>query len=210
VQRYIGHVAAAFLLLAGLGAAGCGGGGDDDDAADTRDTTTSEATGDTTETTVAATGPHDKAAYVALLRAHAGRQLDGVTDEEVECVLGGFVDAVGVDQLEAAGIYESVQANPEGTLAESGLILDEAQGGTFAATLTGCVDVRAWFKTVLASGSVSPEAAACVVDHVDDPTLTRLWTLAFTGGQDALVADPALTSSFQQASSACVTSDSSG
>jgi hypothetical protein len=209
VQRCIGPVAAAFLLLAGLGAAGCGGGGDDD-AADNRDSTTSEATGDTTETTAAATGPHDKAAYVALLRTHAGRQLDGVTDEEVECVLGGFVDAVGVDQLEAAGIYESVRANPEGTLAESGLTLDEAQSGTFAATLTGCVDVRTWFKQVLSSGSVSPEAAACVVDHVDDPTLTRLWTLAFTGGQAVLAADPALTSAFQQASSACVTSDSSG
>jgi hypothetical protein len=147
---------------------------------------------------------------VALLRDHAGDQLAGVTDEEVECVLGGFVDAVGVEQLEAAGIFESVQANPQGTLAESGLTLDEAQSSTFYATLTGCVDVRAWFRRVLASGSVSPEAAACVVDHVDDPTLTRLWTLAFTGGQALLVADPELTSSFQQAARSCVTSDSSG
>jgi len=200
VQRYAGHVAAAFLLLAGLGTAACTGGGDDDDA--DRDTTT-ETAGDTTETT-SASGVHDRAAYVVLLRDHAGHQLDGVTDDEVECVLGGFVDAVGVDRLEAAGIFESVRANPDQTLAESGLTLDEAQSATFAATLTGCVDVRAWFTQVLASGSVSPDAAACVLDHVDDPTLTRLWTLAFTGGQAALVADPALTSSLEQATRACV------
>ncbi|HEY7072065.1 MAG TPA: hypothetical protein VH479_18200 [Acidimicrobiales bacterium] len=202
MERYAGHVAAAFLLLAGLGAAACAGGGDGDDAPG-RDTTT-EAAGDTTETAAAASGEHDRAAYVALLRDHAGHQLDGVTDDEVECVLGGFVDAVGVDRLEAAGIFESVQANPEGTLAESGLTLDEAQTSTFAATLTGCVDVRAWFTQVLGSGNVSPEAAACVLDHVDDPTLTRLWTLAFTGGQALLVTDPELTSSLEQATRACV------
>jgi hypothetical protein len=202
VRRCISYAAAALLLAAGVGAAACGGDDDSEDSRDTTDETTEETTGEPES--------HDKAAYVALLKERNSDQFEGVTDEQVECILGGLVDAVGVAELEAAGVFDSVEDNPDATLAENGLALDEAASATFYASLNGCVDVRAWFKQALADGSVSPEAASCVVDHVDDPTLTRLWAVAFTGGQAALVADPELGSAFEQATRACVTTDTSG
>ena len=68
-----------------------------------------------------------------------------------------------------------------------------------------CGDLRAMFKSALsADGTMSPEAASCVVDGLDDASFDRLLVLSISGGEAALDADPDLTGAMQDAVLTCL------
>ena len=193
--------AAVGLLLAALVAAGCSGDDDDDvaleesESARTTESDTTEA--DTTEPETSDTAPSKEQVAAAL-----GQGATGVSDQDAMCLGLAIVDAVGLDRLLAAGAFDD---SSDLTLSDLGITLDEAQRATLLDGLHQCGDLRGMFKAALSSdGSMSPEAASCVVDGLDDASFDRLLVLSISGGRAALDADPDLTNALQEAILTCV------
>jgi hypothetical protein len=195
--------AAAALLAAILGGAACSGGDsdggvalDDSEPAGTTESDTTEPD-DTTEPEMSDGEPTKDEVAAAL-----GQGAAGVSDEDAMCLGLAIVDAVGLDRLLDAGAFD---ANSDVTLSDLGITLDEAQTATLLDGMHQCGDLRAMFKQALSvDGSMSPEAASCVVDGLDDATFDRLLVLSVSGGEAALEADPDLTGAMQDAVLTCM------
>lgn len=196
------RAAAGLLLAAILGAAACSGGGSDDDVAleDSGPAGTTES--DTTESDTTEPETSDAEPTKEQVAAALGQGATGVSDEDAVCLGLAIVDAVGLDRLLDADAFD---ADSDVTLSDLGITLDEAQSATLLDGMHQCGDLRAMFTQALsADGSMSPEAAACVVDGLDDPTFDRLLLLSVTGGEAALEADPELTGAMQDAVLTCM------
>ena len=194
--------AAAAVLVAILGAAACSGDDSDDgvalegsDPARTTGSDTSEA--DTTEPETSDAEPTKEEVAAAL-----GQGATGVSDEDAMCLGLAIVDAVGFERLVNAGAFD---ASTDVNLSDLGITLDDAQTATLLDGLHQCGDLRAMFKSALsADGTMSPEAASCVVDGLDDASFDRLLVLSISGGEAALDADPDLTGAMQDAVLTCL------
>jgi hypothetical protein len=146
-------------------------------------------------------GGHDRADYVAVL---SGGSAEGLSDEESECGAEVIVDVVGVDALEEADAFDKIQDEPDGSLADYGVELDEAQLAELGQGVSGCFDARAVFQETLTSGGqVSPELASCVLDAIDDASFERLLAISVARGEAALDTDPELSGMFEQAAADC-------
>jgi hypothetical protein len=189
--------AAAAVLVAILGAAACSGGDSDDGVAleDSDQERTTES--DTTEPETSDAEPTKEEVAAAL-----GQGATGVSDEDAMCLGLAIVDAVGFERLVDAGAFDE---NSDVTLSDLGITLDDGQTATLLDGLHRCGDLRAMFKSALsANGTMSPEAASCVVDGLDDASFDRLLVLSISGGEAALDADPDLTSAMQDAVLTCL------
>jgi hypothetical protein len=194
--------AAAAVLVAILGAAACSGDDSDDgvaledsDSARTTGSDTSEA--DTTEPETSDAEPTKEEVAAAL-----GQGATGVSDEDAMCLGLAIVDAVGFERLVNAGAFD---ASTDVNLSDLGITLDDAQTATLLDGLHQCGDLRVMFKSALsADGTMSPEAASCVIDGLDDASFDRLLVLSISGGEAALDADPDLTGAMQDAVLTCL------
>ncbi len=142
---------------------------------------------------------HDRADYVVALSATA----PGFTESEAECVAEALVDTVGVDSLEDNEVFDKIQDNPDAALADYGIELDDEQSAALMEGVDGCKDLRAYFEDTMVAEGLTPELAGCVIDGIDDATLTRILMLSFVEGDAALDADPALGAAFDQTATDC-------
>jgi hypothetical protein len=146
---------------------------------------------------------HSRADYVAVM-SKAGSGFDA---DEAKCAAGKLVDVVGVDALEEADAFQKIQDNPDGNLSDYGIALDDAQGSDLYAGLNDCKDMRQFFTEAMSSeGGLPPEGASCVVDGLDDSTLSQMIIASFVDGEAAMDANPEFQGAIEQAASDCVAS----
>ena len=107
---------------------------------------------------------------------------EGFSEEEADCIAAALVDVVGVEELEAAGAWDRIQDDPDGSLADFGITLDESQSSTLFDGMNECKDMRAYFEETLTTEGLPPELSACVLDGIDDATLQRIIMVGFTEG----------------------------
>jgi hypothetical protein len=199
MRRCIHHVTAALLVAACFGAAACSGDGSEDaveleDSAEPAESTTTTEPDETD-------GEPTKEEVAAVL----GGDATGVSDDDAMCVGLALVDAVGLERLLDSDAFEQMDANPDASLADIGITLDEAQKAALIDGLHECGDLRAMLRDGMAAdGTIPPEGAACVVDGLDDAFIDRLFLTGITGGEAALDADPELMDAFVSATVACV------
>jgi hypothetical protein len=137
----------------------------------------------------------------AIVASNDGSEL---TDEENECFARAFVDAVGVEELQAAVSPDEIRANPETTPQEFGITLDDDQADAFWNDVNECMDVRAAFVEGMTEGEdVSEEAVNCLEDAIDDDLLKRIFVTSLMEGEDALDQDEELASDLMRVLSEC-------
>lgn len=143
---------------------------------------------------------HDRADYIGILSGG----VEGITDEESTCMSSAAVDTIGVDALEDADVYDKIQENPDGSLADFGITLTDEQQSSLYDDLDACKSMRELFQETLeSSGGLSPALAECVVGKIDDATFERIIMTTYTQGDDALDDDPALTDLYRTATTEC-------
>lgn len=191
---------AAVLLLVVGGAVACGGDDDDSD--------TSSGSGDDTTEATGSTGSSDdlRQEYVDAVVAIWDDDDEGFSADARTCVAESFVDAYGVEELEAADltpddIAESDAAGP----GDLDLDLSDEQRASFSDRMTGCLDLRALVGEVLgADGELPPEVVACLDENLTDDLLVEFFTTGFTEGDAGFEDDPALEEEFNTAVSPCM------
>ncbi len=205
-----------FAVLAALLLGACSSGGDDDNADDP--TTTTEATengGDDSaddsgdeggdETTTTEGGDEsgesvdvgaDGQAYVDAMVASMGEDEEfPFTDGQAECYSTRFVDTIGVDRLQAAGITPEQMAGDDDTLEYTELELSLEEGNQIYDHLGDCgIDLRAMMMESFAASDddITPEMQACLEGVFTDENLRTLMVSSMVNGEDAMEGDPEL------------------
>ena len=189
--------ALALAVAIAMGSAACGDDDGSDAAGSSDDNGGSAAANDSGDDD---TAEHSRDDYVTLL----GGGGEGLNDEEANCISAAVVDVVGVDALEQANAWDKIQENPDGSLADYGVVVDEAQVAAIADGVGACVDVPRLFQEMLVTGEdVSRELAACLASGLDEGALERIVAVTMTSGEAALDADPTLTAGIEQAALDC-------
>ena len=119
-----------------------------------------------------------------------------MSEEQAQCVAPRWMDAIGLERLQEAGIEPAdIESDDEGTELTS-LGLDEEAGGELYDAFGACdVDVKALFVESLAQDSgLSDEDRECVEENFDDDLLRRVMVASLTQGEEALQQDEELTS----------------
>ena len=118
-----------------------------------------------------------------------------LTDEQAECVGPKWIDTIGVERMEEAGLEPSdISSDSESDIAELGL--SEEEGGELYDAFGACdVDLEALFVDSLAADQdLTDEDRECLADNFDDDFLRRIIIVSLTQGDDALEDDEELTS----------------
>jgi hypothetical protein len=167
-------------------------GGDDDNNADSSTENDSGDSGDSG-------GGGDRQKLIDALSGSESSSGE-FTDEEVECMVPGMVDAIGVEALMEAGAVD----NPDADLAELGLDLDEEQAGKLFDSMNDCVDLREAFTEGATGDGTTAEQAQCLTDNIDDATFRQLMVTVLVEGEDALAQDQELIAAITEATTACM------
>ena len=116
-----------------------------------------------------------------------------LSSTQAECFGARFVDIVGVDRLEEAGVTPG-DFGDESDFDFSAIGLTEDEGGEIYDAFGECdVDIREEFITSLgADEELSEEDRDCVAEAFDDDLLRRILVTTFVEGEDALEADDEL------------------
>lgn len=165
---------------------------DADDPTETEDTATGDAEGQGEgggETPPPDVGGADRQAYVDALAGSAVPDDDVATPEQSECLAEGWVDTIGVDELQAAGLSPEQFAEGDDEPLRS-LDLDEATAGAMYDQFASCdVDLHELFIASFAGqGDLTPDQQACVEDILTEDAL-RAGFIADIVGDDT-VEDP--------------------
>lgn len=179
--------------LLGLATLACGG-DDDDDA--TNDDTSENGSDD------GGSGGGDRQKLIESLSSSASASGDEeFSAEEIECMVPGMIDAIGVDKLVEAGALDK----PEADFQELGLDLTDDQANEVYEAMNGCVDLRdSLVESMTADGTATEEQAQCYSDAIDDDLLRRLMVTAMVEGEAALEGDQDLTAQLQAAAMTCL------
>jgi len=202
MRRFTALLLALTLGLT-MGLAACCEGGDDDakvgttDQSDDSSTTDDDSTTDGDKKDPSVGGDDDKKgpsvggdeqAYVDALIAEFKADPDDtmpLDDAQVECMAKGFIDVLGVDRLEAAGITPE---NFDDDEAFDAVPLDEADGKALFAIYGDCdIDIReTMIASMAADDDVTPEQQACFESVLTDEYIERLIVsgMATGGGGD--------------------------
>ena len=191
--------ALALAVALAMGSAACG----DDDGADTAGNNSNsddDGGSDTAGNSDDDTAEHSREDYVALL----GGAGEGLTDQEANCISGAVIDVVGVDALEQANAWDTILQNPDGSLADYGVVVNEAQVAAIADGVGACVDMPRLFEEMFQAGEdLSPELAACLASGLDEAALEQAFAISIAQGEAALDADPTFTAGVEQAALDC-------
>ena len=105
------------------------------------------------------------------------------TQEQADCVGDGFVEEIGVDQLQEYGIItEDLEATDKPI--EAKMTGDDADGA--GKVLVGCVDAAQIFKdAMLSDQDLSPEVTSCIDDALTEEMLTKFFAATFSEDQAA-------------------------
>jgi hypothetical protein len=118
-----------------------------------------------------------------------------LTDEQAECVAPKWIDTIGVERLEEAGL-EPADISSDGASDVGELGLDEAEGNELYAAFGACdVEMMDLFiDSLAAEQDLSDEDRDCLAENFDEDFLQRVMVAALTQGDDALEDDEELTS----------------
>jgi len=176
-----------------------------DPSPDPQVTTTTEDEPVETTTTIDE-GGGDEQAYVDALTSQL-RDDDTFGDlsaDQATCIAGGWVDALGADDLSAAGIDPDDLVS--GDIREDlGDVLDEGTATEMISALGDCgVDVDQLLADQLRSGgSVPADKVDCIIGALPDGYVEQLLATSLSGGRDALDADPTLKEPLIDAAKSC-------
>jgi hypothetical protein len=104
----------------------------------------------------------------------------GLSDDEAECAAEGTVEALGADELAAAGIDPDELADANDPT-ELDMEISEAQARGTAAARVGCIDSVA---EVLAGQGAPDEAVECIDENFDEDAFVDALTLEYSGDDD--------------------------
>ena len=182
-------VVPAVLLLA---LAACG---DDDDSADDTDVTaavtepagtepvdtetTDTATTDTESSDTASDGTASGETYEADEYVDALVDEIGGDAESATCVGEAFVNAVGVERLEASGVTPEDFAT-SGSPAELGLEIDQANAASMQCDLEACPSLIDLFAE---AADAPDDDVDCFRESITDSLVAELLVVQFVGGQ---------------------------
>lgn len=205
-----------FAVIAALLLGACSSGGDDE--ADTT-TTEAEAGGDETTTTEGDDGGDDGdettttegdddggesgdpvdvggdgQAYVdAMMQSMQGDEEFPLSDDQAECFSSRFVDTIGVDRLQDAGITPEMMASDDDSMEFTELNLSEDQGNELYDNFGDCgIDLRQIMLDSMAEDEeMTPEMQTCMEGVFTEENLRTFMVIGMTQGEDALENDPA-------------------
>ncbi|QXC61886.1 hypothetical protein KSP35_03385 [Aquihabitans sp. G128] len=208
--------AAAMLLLLSGSVAACGasGGSDADDATttttarattttdvddpDPQVTTTTDPDDDPTTTTEPGGGGGDDGAYsrddyvTAMIGSFDEDDSEIYTKDQIDCLADRFVDVIGVDDLNDAGVTPKQLAEGDGEDLPASLGVDEELAGDLYDQFAECdLDLKETFTKALTSfGGAKPTTAqlACLDRYLTDDNLRRSFVADYTG--EDLADDP--------------------
>jgi len=110
-----------------------------------------------------------------------------LTEEQADCLAGGFVDEIGVESLQEYGILDADNQVVADAQVDD---LSAEDADQLAGVLTGCVDVEALFEDQFSgqTGDLNEEQQQCINDAVDEDVITRVLSAQFQGsdGQEVL------------------------
>jgi hypothetical protein len=165
-------------------------GGDDDDDATKDDSSSQGDSGDKG-------GGGDRQKLIDALSGSGAD--DEFSKEQIDCMVPGMVDAIGVDRLIKAGALD----NPDADFEDLGLDLSDDEAGDLFDAMDKCVDLREQFIQGM-SGQATPDQAQCFSDNIDDDTFRSMMVTAFTEGQEAMTNDATFTAAIQAAATKCL------
>ena len=111
--------------------------------------------------------------YLAAVSDMAG---EGGDATEVSCLTGAYIDAVGVDRINAVTSPEKIEQDGLPSFVDLGIELTDAERDRFYDSISGCIDVRQYFL-----GSFGdPAVTDCLNRKVDDGMLKRYVLAIFT------------------------------
>lgn len=121
------------------------------------------------------------------------------TAANARCMGQAYVDAIGLEALEAAGTPDELLA-AGGQLPSFGVQLDEATAGTLFDALNACVNMR----TLVLGGrrDLSPNAWTCLESRVPDEVFRAFMISTYTSA-DGLSDDPKLQAQVSTALDEC-------
>lgn len=124
--------------------------------------------------------------YVDAIVETAGDGEVPFTVEDRTCMAESFVDGLGVDAMDEAGVTpDDIRDDPDSSPSELGLEFSGEQAADFYDRLSGCMNVRALFLEAMGAGGELPdEAVACIDENVSDDLLERFFTVGFTEGDE--------------------------
>jgi hypothetical protein len=134
----------------------------------------------------------------------AASEDEAATAEDIECYARSLVEGVGVDVLREARVTPEDMSDPDASLNDFGITLDDGQVDAFWGDLNQCMDVRAFFfGSLAADGELSDETVDCLGDTMDDDLIRRFIVGAIAEGEDAFQEDDQLTSDLAGVFSEC-------
>lgn len=144
MKRIFSGALVACALVAGLAACG----DDDDSGAQTNDDSSSE--GDD--------GGEGRAAYVDAISAAAiadDEAFGELTDDDAQCFGEAYVDAIGLEELEANVTAQEIEENPSTDHSDWGIEITDEQGGEIYRAVVDCApDAQRAIASVVADGFV--------------------------------------------------------
>lgn len=101
--------------------------------------------------------------------------------EEADCIGQGFVDEIGVDQLQEYGfLTEDLDAEPI-----TGVTMEQADAEAATGVLFDCADVTGLMSRAMASGQqLDEKTQKCLEDVLTEDKLRTMFTLMFRGQQE--------------------------
>jgi hypothetical protein len=122
-----------------------------------------------------------------------------VAAADARCMGKAYVDAIGLETLEAAGTPDELRA-AGGQLPSFGVHLDEATAGTLFDALNACADMR----TLVFGGQrdLSPDAWTCLKSRVPDEVFRAFMISTYTS-DNGLSDDPKLQAQVSTALDEC-------
>lgn len=102
---------------------------------------------------------------------------------EADCIGTGFVDGIGVEQLQEYGVLtEDLESADSMTSVE--MSTEDAESA--ADTLFECTDVSEMMSQAFAqAGNIDDKTRTCLEEALSDEVLREMFTLMFSGKQDA-------------------------
>ena len=205
------HPLLAFAVVAALLLGACSSGGDDDDAKDTT-TTEAEAGGDETTTTEDDGGDDtttteddggesgdpvevdaDGQEYVdAMLQSMKAEEDFPLSDDQAECFASRFIDTIGVDRLNEAGVTPEMMAGDDDSMEFTELNLSEDEGNELYDHFGNCgVDLREMMlESMAADEEMTPAMQACMEGVLTDENLRTFMVTSMVSGEEGMESNP--------------------
>ena len=143
--------------------------------------------------------------YVDAVVAVEASQDSPLAGDEIRCWAEAVVDAIGVDDLEAAMTPEEIEQRGSFDPVAAGIDITEDDAGAVVDAVSECVDLRQVFLDELtADDALSPEQVACIDEAVDDDLIRDFTVSALLSSGDGASQDPDAVAELQAAVMPCI------